>query len=135
MVRERMGWRFTWVSSFSSDFNYDFGVSFTPEQMAGKAFYNYREIRPGLEDFSGHSVFFKDDAGEIFHTYSSFGRGGEDFLGIYRYLDVMPKGRDENGPYHSLVDWARPRNAYSDGGVVEGNGRYHAPACACAAHQ
>src|SRR5437773_11818013 len=65
-----------------------------------------------LEDPSGDCVFYKDDAGEIFRTYSTFGRGGEQFLGIYGYLDVMPKGRNENGPYHSLTDWARPRNKY-----------------------
>ena len=94
-----MGWRFRWVSSYNSDFNYDFNVSFTPEQIAaGRAFYNYEYANPALEDLSGDSVFFKDDAGQIFHTYSTFGRGGEEFLGIYRYLDVTPKGRDEHGP-------------------------------------
>jgi predicted dithiol-disulfide oxidoreductase (DUF899 family) len=135
-VRERMGWRFTWVSSFHSDFNYDFKVSFTPEEIAnGRAYYNYRLTAPGLADLSGDSVFFKDDTGAIFHTYSTFGRGGEEFLGAYRYLDVMPKGRDENGPYRSLADWVRPRNMYGKGGVVEGNGRYHVPTCVCAAHR
>lgn len=136
VVRERMDWRFKWVSSFHNDFNYDFHVSFTPEQLAkGRAFYNYRETNAGLEDVSGDSIFFKDEAGQVFHTYSVFGRGGEDFLGIYRYLDVMPKGRDENGPYHSLGDWVRLRNMYGQGGTVEGNGRYHVPACACSVHQ
>jgi predicted dithiol-disulfide oxidoreductase (DUF899 family) len=135
-VRKRMGWRFTWVSSFNSDFNYDFNVSFTPEEVAARrAFYNFHYTDPGLTDLSGDSVFFKDDAGAIFHTYSTYGRGGEEFLGAYRYLDVMPKGRDENGPYHSLADWVRPRNMYRKGGVVEGNGRYHVPSCACAAHR
>ena len=135
-VRKRMGWRFTWVSSYASDFNYDFNVSFTREEMEpGRAYYNYRHGNPGLADLSGDSVFFKDDSGAIFHTYSTFGRGGEEFLGIYRFLDVMPKGRDENGPYHSLGDWVKPRNMYDEGGMVEGNGRYHAPACGCTAHQ
>ena len=135
-VRKRMGWRFTWVSSYASDFNYDFNVSFTPEEIAsGSAYYNYRHTNPGLADLSGDSVFFKDESGTIFHTYSTFGRGGEEFLGIYRFLDVMPKGRDENGPYHSLGDWVKPRNMYDEGGMVEGNGRYHAPACGCTAHQ
>ncbi len=136
-----MGWRFHWFSSYNSDFNYDFNVSFTPEQIAaGNAYHNFGQIRAdtwpaGLEDLSGDSVFFKDDAGRIFHTYSTYGRGGEEFLGIYRYLDVTPKGRSENGPYHSLGDWARPRNMYGKGGMVEGNGRYHAPSCACAVHK
>jgi predicted dithiol-disulfide oxidoreductase (DUF899 family) len=135
-VRRRMGWRFPWVSSFNSDFNYDFNVSFTPEQIAaGIAYYNFHQIAPSMEDLSGDSVFFKDEAGRIFHTYSTFGRGGEEFLGAYRFLDVMPKGRDENGPYHSLPDWVRPRNMYGKGGIVEGNGRYHPPTCGCAVHQ
>jgi predicted dithiol-disulfide oxidoreductase (DUF899 family) len=134
-VRKRMGWRFPWVSSYNSDFNYDFNVSFTPEQIAaGRAFYNYQYANPGLEDLSGDSIFFKDDAGQIFHTYSTFGRGGEEFLGIYRYIDVTPKGRDEQGPHHSLADWARPKNMYDRGGMVEANGRYHRSSCACQVH-
>jgi predicted dithiol-disulfide oxidoreductase (DUF899 family) len=138
VVRERMGWQFPWVSSYDSDFNYDFNVSFRPEQVASRrALYNYQEApawAADLQDLSGDSVFFKDNAGQIFHTYSAFGRGGEEFLGIYRYLDATPKGRDENGPYHTLADWVRPRNLYGQGGVVEANGRYHQPGCACAVH-
>jgi predicted dithiol-disulfide oxidoreductase (DUF899 family) len=135
-VRKRMGWRFRWVSSYHSDFNYDFNVSFAPQEIAaGRALHNYEYGDPGLEDHSGDSVFFKDAAGRIFHTYSTFGRGGEEFLGIYRYLDVMPKGRDESGPYHSLADWVRPRNMYGKDGMVEANGRYHQPVCACQVHQ
>ena len=134
-VRKRMGWRFPWVSSYNSDFNYDFHVSFTPEQIAtGRAYYNYRYTNPGLEDLSGDSVFFKDHTGQIFHTYSTYGRGGEEFLGAYNYLDVTPKGRSENGPYRSLGDWVRPNNMYGEGGMVEGNGRYHQPHCACSVH-
>jgi predicted dithiol-disulfide oxidoreductase (DUF899 family) len=132
VVRKRMNWHFPWVSSYNSEFNYDFNVSFTPEQIAaGRANYNFRQITADIEDFSGNSIFFKDDAGQIFHTYSSYGRGGEDFLGAYRYLDLMPKGRNENGPYHSLGDWVRPRNMYGKGGLVEPNGRYHQPSCTC----
>ena len=134
--RKNMGWKFPWVSSYHSDFNYDFNVSFTPEQLAsGNAFYNFQKMNPGMEDLSGNSVFFKDDAGQIFHTYSTFGRGGEQFLGAYAFLDVTPKGRNENGPYHSLGDWVRPRNMYGKGGMVEGNGRFHSPACGCSAHK
>ena len=136
VVRHRMGWHFPWVSSYHSDFNYDFNVSFTPAQLAaGNAFYNFQHMNPGVEELSGDSVFYRDDTGQIFHTYSVFGRGGEAFLGIYRIFDVMPKGRNENGPYHSLTDWARPKNQYGKGGMVEGNGRYHATACACSAHK
>jgi predicted dithiol-disulfide oxidoreductase (DUF899 family) len=138
-VRKRMGWKFRWVSSYRSDFNYDFNVSFTREDPAsGRAIYNY-DVAPEwaaeVEDLSGDSVFYKDEASQIFHTYSTFGRGGEEFLGIYRFLDATPKGREENGPYHSLPDWARPRNMYGKGGTVEPTGRYHQPACACEAHQ
>jgi predicted dithiol-disulfide oxidoreductase (DUF899 family) len=88
-----------------------------------------------LEDRSGDSIFYKDDAGQIFHTYSTFGRGGEQFLGVYSYIDVTPKGRNENGPYQSLADWVRPRDMYGNGGMVEGSGRYHAAACGCAVHK
>jgi predicted dithiol-disulfide oxidoreductase (DUF899 family) len=138
-VRKRMGWKFRWVSSYHSDFNYDFNVSFTREDAgSGRAIYNYGvapEWAAEIEDLSGDSVFYKDDDGHIYHTYSTFGRGGEEFLGIYRFLDATPKGREEDGPYHSLTDWARPRNMYGKGGTVEPTGRYHQPGCACATHQ
>lgn len=134
-IRKRMGWRFPWVSSYRSDFNYDFHVSFRPDDMAaGRAIYNYRQGDPGIEDLSGDSIFVKNAAGEIFHTYSTFGRGGEEFLGIYRYLDATPKGRDETGQTGTLADWVRPHDMYGQGGMVEMNGRYHASACGCSAH-
>jgi predicted dithiol-disulfide oxidoreductase (DUF899 family) len=134
-VRKRMGWNFTWVSSYGTDFNYDFHVSFRPEEIAaGRAYYNYEWQQPWLEDYSGDSVFFKDESGQIFHTYSTFGRGGEEMLGAYNVLDMTPKGRDENGPYNSLADWVRPRNMYGKGGTVEGNGRFHAEGCGCETH-
>ena len=139
VVRKRMDWRFRWVSSYHNDFNYDFNVSFKAEAIAaGHALYNFQEApewAAGIEDLSGDSVFYRDESGQIFHTYSTYGRGGEQFLGIYGYLDVMPKGRNENGPYHSLTDWARPKNMYGKGGMVEANGRYHSSACGCAVHE
>ena len=113
-MRRRMGWKFPFVSSYHSEFNYDFNVSFTREDVAsGRTLYNFSrapEWAAEIEDLSGNSVFYKDEAGRNISPYSTFGRGGEEFLGIYRILDVMPKGRDENGPYRSLADWARPRN-------------------------
>jgi predicted dithiol-disulfide oxidoreductase (DUF899 family) len=134
-VRQRMGWKFPFVSSFDSPFNYDFNVSFTPEQRAAKkAFYNFRQIDPGIADLSGNSVFYKDEDGQIFHTFSSFGRGGESFLGAYGILDMMPKGRNETGPHHSLTDWVRPHDMYGKGGTVEATGRYHPTGCGCAVH-
>jgi predicted dithiol-disulfide oxidoreductase (DUF899 family) len=129
VVRKRMDWHFLWVSSYHSDFNYDFNVSFTDEQMAAhRAFYNFGWTDPGIQDLSGDSAFYQNEDGEIFHTYSTYGRGSEQFLGIYGILDVMPKGRNENGPNHSLGDWAKPRTMYGQGGTVEPNGRYHAAA-------
>jgi predicted dithiol-disulfide oxidoreductase (DUF899 family) len=138
-VRKRMDWKFPWVSSYHSDFNYDFDVSFTPKQIAsGEALYNFGRApdrAAGLEDLSGQSVFFKDDNGKIYLTYASFARGGEDFLTAYRILDVMPKGRQENGPHANLCDWVRPRNMYGKGGLIEPNGRYHDSSCACSVHK
>jgi predicted dithiol-disulfide oxidoreductase (DUF899 family) len=137
VLKRKMGWDFTWVSSYRNEFNFDFNVSFTDEEIAlGRGYYNFREIavNPAIVDFSGNSVFVKDAAGEIYHTYSAYSRGGEQFLGIYAFFDATPKGRAENGPYHSLPDWARPHNMYARGGAVSGMGRYHEADCGCSAH-
>ena len=113
--RRRMGWCVKWVSSYGSDFNYDFNVSFTPDQVAGgKAYYNYELRDVGIDELSGRSVFYRDTSGDIFHTYSSFARGGEMFLGSYAVLDIVPNGRNEtiNG---NLTDWVRHHDRYDDG--------------------
>lgn len=111
--RRRMGWRFPWVSSFGSDFNYDFQVSFTPEQMAaGQATYNFETSAAGMEELPGLSVFVKDEAGTVFHSYSSYGRGNEEVLGTYMLLDLTPKGRNETGPNFNLMDWVRRHDEY-----------------------
>ncbi len=96
------------MSSFNSDFNYDFQVSFRPEEPANhRAIYNFRQFEPkDSEDLSGNSIFYQDQNGQVFRTYSTFGRGGEQFLGIYGFFDLLPKGREENGPSHSFPDWA-----------------------------
>ena len=109
-----MGWRFLWVSSLGSDFNYDFDVSFTKEQIAqGKVTYNYAPVNSQSEDLSGISVFYRDEAGGIFHTYSTFGRGDELLSTAYMYLDLAPKGRDEGGlPFPSA--WWRHHDKYGD---------------------
>jgi len=110
--KRRMGWCFKWVSSFDSDFNYDFGVSFSREQVAsGAACYNYREGAVPLEDLSGLSAFYKGDDGVVFHTYSTYGRGAEETLGAYMFLDLTAKGRNETGPNHNLTDWVRHTTA------------------------
>jgi predicted dithiol-disulfide oxidoreductase (DUF899 family) len=131
-LRARMGWRTPFYSSFGSDFNYDFGVSFKPEDIAaGRAFYNYTYCAPGFEDLPGNSAFYRDAAGDIFHTYSIYSRGGEDFLGIYRILDVMPLGRNESGESQSMTNWLRPHNMYGKGGEVAPNGRFTPPVSCC----
>ena len=112
--RQRMGWPVKWVSSYGNDFNYDFHVSFTPDEIAaGTAYYNYRPGARVIDEMSGRSVFYKNEAGEIFHTYSSFARGGEMFLNSYAFLDITPKGRNEtiNG---NLTDWVRHHDRYDD---------------------
>ena len=96
--RQRMGWGFKWVSSFGTDFNFDFHVSFTPEEMQKKkAFYNFKLQNPDAPEREGVSVFTKDAKGRIFRTYSTFARGIESLNLDYKYLDVVPKGRDEGG--------------------------------------
>ena len=97
-VKKRMGWRFDWVSSHGTSFNYDFGVSFTPEQVAsGNAGYNYGTSPYALEDLHGMSVFARNEAGDVFHTYSTYARGSETIVGAFNYLDMVPKGRNESG--------------------------------------
>jgi predicted dithiol-disulfide oxidoreductase (DUF899 family) len=113
--RQRMGWRFKWVSSYGSDFNYDYGVSFTSEQLAsGKVHYNYGITANAGEEMPGLSVFHKDVDGTIAHTYSSYARGNEPMLGTYTILDLTPKGRNETGPRHNLTDWVRLHDRYDE---------------------
>jgi predicted dithiol-disulfide oxidoreductase (DUF899 family) len=130
-LRDRMGWRTPFYSSYGSDFNYDFGVSLRPEDMkAGRATYNYAPCDADIEDLPGDNVFFRDGNGDIFHTYSSFARGGEDFLTIYRLLDATPKGRNES-QQRGMLDWVRPHNMYGKGGEVAQNGRFIPPVSCC----
>ena len=109
--RKRLGWRFKLISSYGSDFNYDFHVSFTDEQMAsGKLYYNYQWMNEkyGLNELPGVSVFYKDENGDIYHTYSSYARGGDILLGVYNYLDLTPKGRNEN----QIMEWVKRHDEY-----------------------
>jgi predicted dithiol-disulfide oxidoreductase (DUF899 family) len=101
-----------WVSSCGSDFNFDYYVSFTPEQMAeGKAYYNY-EARPiDVSDEQGISVCYKNDRGEVLHTYSCPGRGIDMVNGVYQFLDLVPKGRDEGG-FKFSMEWVRRHDQY-----------------------
>ena len=93
--QNRMGWSFKWVSSLGSDFNYDFHVSFTPEQQQGKVFYNFEKQEFPSDEAPGISVFYKDGTGDVFNTYSAYSRGIDAVNGAYQLLDLAPKGRDE----------------------------------------
>jgi predicted dithiol-disulfide oxidoreductase (DUF899 family) len=110
--RKRMGWQFKWVSSHGSDFNYDFGVSFTAEEVAkGEIDYNYGRWPHAYEEWPGVSVFCKDDAGDVLHTYSTYGRGVEVMMGAYNMLDLTPKGRDERDVEYKM-EWLRHHDRY-----------------------
>ena len=114
--RSRMGWRFKWVSSFGSDFNHDFHVSFTPEDAKGAVYYNYALQPFECEELPGISVFYQDDAGAVFHTYSAYRRGVEAMMGTYSLLDLTPKGRDElDGP----MAWVRHHDRYEPSPVAK----------------
>ena len=105
--KKRMGWLFEWVSSYSNDFNADYHVSFTKEEMAlGKVHYNYTMQEFPSEEAPGVSVFYKDADGSVFHTYSAYGRGVESLVGTYMVLDMVPKGRDED-QLGFTMEWVR----------------------------
>jgi len=123
--KKRMGWRFKWVSSYGSAFNYDYHVSFPKDDIAkGKVYYNYEMRDFQSDELPGTSVFYRDEAGDIFHTYSCYARGGDILLGTYNLLDLTPKGRNETGPNHNLTDWVRHHDRYDDDGLVDPTGRY-----------
>ena len=110
--KKRMGWTFKWVSSFDNDFNYDYRVSFRSEQSSssGEIIYNYARRKTTMEELPGISVFYKDEDGRIFHTYSCYARGLDMLNGAYHWLDLTPKGRDETGP-HKMA-WVRLHDEY-----------------------
>ncbi|MFO0997553.1 MAG: thioredoxin family protein [Alphaproteobacteria bacterium] len=110
-VKRRMGWRFRWVSSHGSDFNYDFGVSFTKEDIQkGRAIYNYGTKVKSSEDLHGTSIFAKDAKGQVFHTYSTFARGDEMMIGAFSWLDLAPRGRNETG---GAMSWVKLHDEYT----------------------
>jgi predicted dithiol-disulfide oxidoreductase (DUF899 family) len=117
-VQKRMGWRFRWVSSFQNQFNYDFHVSFTEEQIrTGSSSYNFGTSNYASPDLPGISIFIQQ-GGEIFHTYSSYARGGDLLLGAYNWLDLAPKGRNET----EIMDWVRLHDEYEDSRPVQIHG-------------
>jgi predicted dithiol-disulfide oxidoreductase (DUF899 family) len=130
---KRMGWKFPWVSSFGSDFNHDYQVSFSKDdKVNGKVYYNYEMTEFPSEEGPGTSVFYKNEAGEIFHTYSSYARGLDPMVNTYNWLDLAPKGRDEDGLAHSMA-WVRHHDRYVDNQIVDAKALYVQPAKADAA--
>lgn len=111
--RKRMGWDFKWMSSYNTDFNFDYDVSFTSEELAAKkAFYNFTTQDPHSPEREGVTVFYKDPAGRIFHTYSAYARGIDMLNTAYHYLDLVPKGRNEDGNDFPQF-WVRRHNEYN----------------------
>lgn len=111
-MRKRMGWRFAWVSSGESEFNYDFHVSFTPQELAGgTVYYNYVQQPFPHPDAPGVSVFYRDDAGQVYLTYSTYGRGVEVMMHTYNFLDLTPLGRNEDGLSYPM-EWVRHHDRY-----------------------
>jgi predicted dithiol-disulfide oxidoreductase (DUF899 family) len=112
--RRRMGWGFKWVSSSPGDFNYDYQVSFTPEQIrSGTIVYNYAPAEMSMSDREGVSVFYRDPSGAVYHTYSSYARGIDMLNTAYNYLDLVPKGRDEDSLDFTQA-WVRYHDRYED---------------------
>jgi len=117
--RKRMGWHFKWASSYGTDFNTDYHVSFTKDELAkGPTYYNF-EVRESQTEGEapGMSVFFKNENGSVFHTYSAYARGDERGLGAYMFLDLTPKGRNETGPNYNLTDWVKRHDEYGKDAV------------------
>jgi len=118
--KRRMGWNFKWLSSGNNDFNHDYHVSFTPEELKGQLDYNYEKWEPDSSDLPGVSVFYKDRDGNIYHSYSAYARGIDILNTAYNYLDLVPKGRDEAGLDFSMA-WVRFHDNYEEGGRSDGD--------------
>ena len=117
--KKRMGWKFNWVSSNGTDFNYDYHVSFTPQQLAnGRVEFNFELMEFPAAEAPGISIFYNDKDGNIFHTYSAYGRGTETTMNTYNYLDYVPKGRDEDG-LRFTMSWLRHHDRYENGQLAD----------------
>jgi predicted dithiol-disulfide oxidoreductase (DUF899 family) len=128
--KKRMGWRFKWASSFENEFNCDYHVSFSKEEVAkGEMYYNYKTQKFPSEEAPGASVFYKNEKGEIFHTYSVYARGLEPGMGVYVYLDLTPKGREEAGLPHPMA-WVQHHDRYEQDYYAEGAGKEQHAKCA-----
>ena len=126
--KKRMGWRFHWVSSHATDFNFDYQVSMTKDELEkGQVYYNYSMQQFPSEERPGTSVFYRDGSGNIFHTYSSYARGLDILIGAYNWLDLTPKGRDEEGLKHGMA-WVRHHDKYGESYEVDAKAVYVQPA-------
>jgi predicted dithiol-disulfide oxidoreductase (DUF899 family) len=122
--KKRLGWRFPWVSSHGTDFNFDYQASFTKEEMAmGKVYYNFDLVEFPSPEAPGISVFYKDRSGNIYHTYSAYARGTENAVTTYNYLDLVPKGRDEDSLPFTMA-WVRHHDRYTDGHLADADKPY-----------
>ena len=121
--KTRMGWQFPWVSSFGSDFNFDYHVSFKDDEVGKDGDYNYERQEIFSDEMPGASVFYKDESGAVFHTYSAYARGLDILLGAYNFLDLTPKGRDEAELPWSMA-WVRHHDKYANA----------APSHSCCSH-
>jgi len=126
--KNRMGWSVRWVSSLSNDFNRDYHVSFTPEELErGQAYYNYANGSFPVPEAPGISVFYKEADGAIYHTYSCYARGLDMLNGAYHLLDLVPRGRDEAALSHSM-EWLRHHDRYEDRPLIPARGLSRPPA-------
>ena len=119
--QKRMGWTFKWVSSFGSDFNYGYQVT-APKDEKSKAYYNYAMVDFPSEERPGASVFYRDQTGEIFHTYSTYARGLDILLPAYNFLDLTPKGRDEAEMKPHAMAWVRHHDRYENAADAKKHG-------------
>jgi predicted dithiol-disulfide oxidoreductase (DUF899 family) len=122
--KRRIGWRFKWVSSFGSDFNFDYHVSFPEKQVGSEGEYNYTKEEIGSDEMPGASIFYKDPTGTVFHTYSAYARGLDILIGAYNWLDLTPKGRDEAELPWSMA-WVRRHDEYGEDAEQPCCGSHH----------
>jgi predicted dithiol-disulfide oxidoreductase (DUF899 family) len=133
--RKRMGWNFQWVSSFENGFNRDYNVSFTQQEMARQdMYYNYQMQNFPSDEAHGLSVFYKDGEGNIFHTYSTYGRGLDILLGVYNFLDMAPKGRDEDALPFPMA-WIRHHDRYPQDVAAQPSSPTKSSAASCCDHE
>ncbi len=133
--QKRMGWNFKWVSSFENGFNRDYNVSFTQQEMARQdMYYNYQMQNFPSDEAPGLSVFYRDGEGNIFHTYSAYGRGLDILLGVYNFLDMAPKGRDEDALTFPMA-WVRHHDRYPQESVTTSSPQTKSSAASCCDHE